>query len=115
MVGTNFGLWLKRQLERREMSRPEFARAIGKSPARISEWINGRRVPDPVSCDLIADALKLDLDFVLWQAGHRPATREVDPEDPKIEIYGLVDRVKWTPANLKMIRRILRTMIEEGE
>lgn len=110
-----FGLWLKRQLDRRDMTRPEFARAIHKSPARLSEWINGKRIPDPKSCDLIADALGVDLDLVLWQAGHRPPTKEIDPEDPKIAIYGLVDRVHWTPGNVKLVTRVLRTLLEEEE
>lgn len=110
-----FGLWLARQIDRRELTRPQFARAINKTPARISEWITGARVPGPKSCDLIADALGIDLDLVLFQAGHRPQTQPTDPDDPKLMIYGLVNRVRWTPANVKMATRVLRTMIEETE
>ena len=110
-----FADWFRKQLDRRDLSQADFARLIDMSTGTVSNWATGRRVPDPASCDLIADALGLDLDLVLWQAGHRPPTKEVNPDDPKMEIHGLVDRVPWTPANLKMARRVLRTMIEEVE
>ena len=108
-----FGYWLQQQIDSREMSRAEFARRLKRNPSRISEWINGKRIPDPASCDLIADALNLDLDLVLFQAGHRPMTQPVSPDDPRVDIHGLVDRVNWTPGNVKMITRILRTMLED--
>ena len=79
----------------------------------VNRWTRGERIPSPASCDLIADVLRLDLDVVLWQAGHRPQTRQVDPDDPTIEIIGLVERVKWTPTKLKIVRGVLRPMIDE--
>ena len=108
-----FAKWFQRQLDRRELTRSDFARAVDKAPARVSEWANGKRIPDPTSCDLIADALGVDLDVVLFQAGHRPMTQPVSPDDPRVDIHGLVDRVTWTPGNVKMITRILRTMLED--
>ena len=109
----NFQKWFQRQLKRREMSQAEFARFSSIPQSTVNTWWKGNRVPDSDSCDLIADALGVDLDLVLWQAGHRPMTQPVSPDDPRVDIHGLVDRVEWTPGNVKMITRILRTMLED--
>lgn len=110
----SFATWLRRQLARRDWTQADFARRLNVGTDLVSRWATGKRTPDPKSCDLIADALGVDLDIVLWQAGHRPQTQPIDPSDPRIDIHGLVDRVNWSPGNVKLITRVLRTMIEEG-
>lgn len=109
-----FGTWLKRQLTRRDLTQSDFARAIDRSPGRVSEWIHGKRIPDPQTCDVIADALLIDLDLVLFQAGHRPLERRTDPDDPALEIHGLVDRVDWSiPSNVRLARSVLTELVRE--
>lgn len=115
MPNATFGPWLKKRLISKDLTESEFARLLDRPASMVNRWVRGERIPSTQSCDLIADALGLDLDMVLWQAGHRPPTKELDPEDPRIEIHGLVDRVHWTPGNIKMARRVLRTMLEEEE
>ena len=95
------------------MTQADLARKLNIGTAVVSRWVTGKRIPSPRYCDLIADALGVDLDLVLWQAGHRPMTTPVSPDDPRVDIHGLVDRVDWTPGNVKMITRILRTMLED--
>lgn len=51
----SFGRWLQRQLDRRQWSQADLVRAGGFSRSAVSEWVRGGRVPDPASCDLIAD------------------------------------------------------------
>lgn len=62
----------------------------------MSAYINGHRVPDPDTCDKIADVLSIDLDLVLWQAGHRPNIDVIDPDDPATTIISLAKRVDWS-------------------
>jgi len=93
MNDESFGGWLKRQLQRREWSQAKFARQGNFSPSSVSAWINNERVPDPGSCDLIADALGLDRDLVLAIAGHRPVE---DDDSPLVrEFIAKVRRVDW--------------------
>jgi transcriptional regulator with XRE-family HTH domain len=76
MAGNAFGVWLERQLRSRELTQSEFARRTEVRQGMVSNWITGKRIPDPGSCDRIADALGLPIDEVLIQAGHRPRLGE---------------------------------------
>lgn len=67
-----FSAWLSHQLKQKGLSQSEFARRVKTSTGSVSMWVNGQRVPDPASCDRIADVLFVDVDEVLAIAGHRP-------------------------------------------
>ncbi len=70
-----FSSWLKQQIDSRFPSAAEFARRAGTSTANVARWTrtSGKQViPDPDSCVLIAKALNLAPDYVLYLAGHLP-------------------------------------------
>lgn len=115
MVNASFPGWLRRQLDRREWTQADFARRLDLSPAVVSRWITGRRIPDPRYCDLIADALGVDLDLVLFHAGHRPLTDPPPPDDPRADLHGLVDRINWAnaPGGYEVVTTALRSIIKE--
>jgi len=95
------------------MSQSDFARRLDVSPAVVNRWVLGQRIPSPRYCDLIADALNVDLDIVLFQAGHRPLEKRLDPDDPALEFHGLIDRIDWTlPGTQKMARSVLRNLVD---
>src|SRR5690242_15637061 len=64
-----FGAWSQRQLERREWTQSDLSRRSGISHGRISDWVRDVRLPNPDSCDKLADALGIELDEVLARAG----------------------------------------------
>ena len=66
------------------MSQIALATKAGLSKSSISAYVNGERVPDPASCDRIADAVGINLDVVLSQAGHRPQVERVPASDQKL-------------------------------
>lgn len=71
----HFSSWLKQQIDSRFPSAAEFARRAGTSTANVARWTRtaGKQVvPDPDSCVLIAKALNLAPDYVLYVAGHLP-------------------------------------------
>jgi transcriptional regulator with XRE-family HTH domain len=108
-----FGNWLRRKLKDQGMSQSDLARAMETSTGTVSMWVTGKRVPDPDSCDRIADVLLLDLDVVLFQAGHRPLTQHLSPDDPALEFHGLIDRIDWNlPGTQKMARAVLRQLVD---
>jgi transcriptional regulator with XRE-family HTH domain len=94
MGGATFADWLARELVRREMSQSDFARKIGASTGRVSEWLSGRRRPSPGSLDKITDALPgADLDYLLSIAGYRPIeTNTEEHRDPLAELISTFDR-----------------------
>lgn len=96
MSTENFSVWLKGQLRRREMTGSDLARKIDRPPSMVNRWTAGDRMPSPASCDLIADALAIDLDLVLFHAGHRPNIDVIDPDDPATTIISLAKRVDWS-------------------
>lgn len=111
-----FGVWLRREIRRAGINQTELARRVGTSGGTVSMWAHDQRVPDPGSCDRIADALGVDLDLVLFYAGHRPLTTPPDPDDPKINVQGLVDRVNWKrarPGDYEVVTTVLRSIIKE--
>lgn len=115
MPNSTFGPWFKRLLEGRELTPADVARLIDKDPSRVSEWINGKRVPNPESCDLLSDKLGIDLDVLLFRAGHRPVMPALDPDDPKMPILGLINKIDWNdPVALRQATRVL-THILEGQ
>ena len=108
-----FAKWFSEQLRWRDLSQAEFARRAGIPQSTVNTWVRGSRVPDPHNCDLIADALRMDIDVVLMQAGHRPDTPRTSPDDAKLLILGLVDRIDWSDnVNLQVALGVLRPLIE---
>lgn len=70
---TPFGVWLLKELQRRELTQADLTRKTGVATGMVSKWIyRPDKTPSPKSCDLIADALMLPVDVVLTAAGHRP-------------------------------------------
>lgn len=106
-------MWLRRQLDRRDWSQADFARRLNVGTGLVSRWMTGKRTPSPRYCDLIADVLGVDLDVVLLMANHRAVTTDLDPDDPRIELEGLVHRVQWNKWRVKQIAGQLRVMVEE--
>jgi hypothetical protein len=81
----------------------------------VSNWYRGERVPDPASCEVIADAFNVDPDMVLIYAGHRPNVEELPPDDPRTDLIALVRRVQWNAEREALIRAQLETMIKRGK
>src|SRR5690606_8121609 len=96
-----FGRWLRERIRSSPYVRnqSEFAQRVGTSTGTVSMWATGKRIPDPASCDRIADVLGVDLDLVLWQAGHRPNVERIDPDDPRTVLTALVNAVDWTQGD----------------
>lgn len=90
----NLQSWLRRQLKRREWLQSELARRTGLSDSSISQYLSGNRIPDPITCDKIADALGADRDLVLALAGHRPPDTPIDPDDPRERVIALIRRAR---------------------
>lgn len=76
-----FGDWLKSVMERRGWANKDLAAAVNTDSGTVSRWRNNRRVPEPESCELIAEALGIDPDIVLVRAGHRRQRRPVEEYD----------------------------------
>ncbi|HKG29549.1 MAG TPA: helix-turn-helix transcriptional regulator [Thermomicrobiales bacterium] len=111
-VGDDFPSWLKRQLHRREWSAAELARRMGVSPARVSEWLAGKYLPNPASCLRLADALNVEPDDVLARAGHREPTEPLAPDDSRSRIIALVKRVQMTPQQADGLEAMLMAWLE---
>lgn len=112
MATNEFGRWLQHQLDRRGWKQADLARKMPATTGTISHWITGKRIPDPASCDLIADVLGIDIDVVLGVAGHRPNVQALDPDSVEAELSGLVHRIAWTEERAATVRMILRQYIE---
>lgn len=74
--GEAFGPWLRRQLQRADMSQAELAERVGKTRAAVSAWITGRAEPREETKQRIAEILGTDLAAVVTRttdvSGGRP-------------------------------------------
>lgn len=111
-MSQNFAQWFVAQLRRREWNQSDFARRTDVPQTTVSAWSRGIRLPDPASCDKIADAFLLPLDDVLVRAGHRPADTVLPPGDPRSHLTALVGRVRWTPERQGAVEALMRQWIE---
>lgn len=68
----NFGDWLLKQLQDRDMSQSELARVAGVSKGTISNLINGTKGAGQESLLAVARALKLPPELVFEKAGIFP-------------------------------------------
>lgn len=109
MTSGTFGDWLAYQLKRRDLSQTDFGTLVGSTQSAVSRWIRNERVPDPESCDRIADALGVDLDVVLLRAGHRPVLLE--ESELVRELCAKVRRIAWTGERELLVRGILDSML----
>lgn len=92
----------------------EAAKRIGVDPSTVRRWVSGDRAPSPAMADLIADALVVDMDFVLSLLDIRPASFDVDPDSPEAQPIPLIRQVDWAsrPGRLEEMQAELRCMIE---
>ena len=106
------GPWIRRQLARREWNAAELSRRMGVGSGRLSEWIGGKRIPNPASCMRLADVFDVDPDVVLTIAGHRVATTPLPADDAKSRIIELVRRAPMTASQAGGLESMLTTWIE---
>lgn len=72
-----FNDWLLTELNNREWSQADLARASGLTTAAISKYINGR-IPDKTALQKIAKALNYPPTFIFRKAGILPPQPEID-------------------------------------
>lgn len=108
----DFGVWLDRQLSRREWSQADLARRLNVQNATVSRWISGVRQPDTESCERIADVLFLDVDEVLAIAGHRPCDIDIDPDAPGEQIAVMARRISWSEDRYESVRDLFTGWLE---
>lgn len=72
-----FGSWLRRQLQRADMSQADLAAELGKTRAAVSAWITGRAEPRDETKARIAEILGTDLASLVTRAVDVPVDRPV--------------------------------------
>jgi transcriptional regulator with XRE-family HTH domain len=75
---TTFADWLTQELNQRDMSPADLARAMRKDQGIISRLLRGERNPNPETLTAIARALRLPPETVFRAAGLLPPVSEVD-------------------------------------
>jgi transcriptional regulator with XRE-family HTH domain len=107
-----FSAWVRQQLRRRGWNDAELARQLDMPSGTVSRWLRGERQPSTRSCDLIADVFGVDVDLVLTLAGHRPQPGVVQPDDPRMDLIAMLNRVQLTPDRLAGLEGTLRAWLE---
>lgn len=119
MSDSAFAPWLARELRRREWSQADLARKLNPEKDRpgtgaVSMWVTGSRIPSPQSIERIADVLRVDVDYLLTLAKHRPEVFDVDPDSAEAQLIPLIRQIDWAsrPGRLEEMQAELRMMIE---
>jgi transcriptional regulator with XRE-family HTH domain len=107
---TNFGEWLKLQLEERDMKQSELAEKIGVQPPQISRIISGEREPTTDVLTKIAHALRIPRKVILRVVDIMPP----DPdEDPWVEEMSY--KISLLSPSLRSVAERLIDSLAEGE
>lgn len=117
MTDVDFGRWLKQQLRSHGMKQADLARKMQTSTGSVSMWARGKRIPEPYSCDRIADALGMSNDAVLTAAGHRPPDIDDEADPRRQELVSLArlisdDRLDEALAVMRAFKRRSRRLPE---
>lgn len=110
-TGSEFGVYLKQRMSELDTNAYQVAKATGLQPGTISHWVNGRRLPSPESCAILAEALALDVDDLLTRAGHRPRFR-TDENPARAEIHKMVDQLP--EDEIELMRSLIRWRLSEA-
>lgn len=105
---TSFGVWLERELAERDWLQADLARQIGRRPGAVSRWMHGTK-PDPDACYLIARALGISPQEVLYRAGWVDTPGLDREEGELLAIYRGVD-----DADRDAILRTARALFSVG-
>ena len=108
----DIGSWIRRQMVRRDWSAAELSRRMGASSGRVSEWMSGKRRPNPESCLRLADVFNVDPDVVLALAGHRVASEPLAADDARSRIIDLVRRVNLSQSQAEGLEAMLTAWLE---
>ena len=95
MIKNDFSGWLQLELNNRNWSKADLARASGLSSAQITRIVKREQNPGPESCSEIARAFKMPPEMVFRIAGLLPQESQYPDEPPTlrewIRIYLLAD------------------------
>jgi transcriptional regulator with XRE-family HTH domain len=108
----DLGGWLRKELVRRDWTAADLARRLDVGNGRVSEWMSGKRRPNPQTCIRLANALGVDPDTVLAIAGHRVAPPPL--EDPKEELIALIRLAELSPLMIAGMTAMVREHLTRG-
>jgi len=113
-VTTNFALWLRTQIDERDLSATKLAGMMRVRPSAVSMWLSGERSPTSKSSKAIAVALGIDEDVALVAAGHKSPDPHFDPDGPTARLSPLIEKIDWAsrPGRLEEMENELRFMID---
>ena len=60
-----FSRRLKESLEKKKMSKVEFAKQMGVTPVSVTHWLNDGRTPNAFYLNKMCDVLKVSADYLL--------------------------------------------------
>jgi transcriptional regulator with XRE-family HTH domain len=98
-----FGSWLLEELDKRNMSQSDLARASGVTPSQISHIVSEKRNAGTKSLMKIAQALKLPVDFIFEKAGLLPPNSELSLT--KRTLIGLIKG--FSDSDVRMVMSLL--------
>lgn len=62
---SGFANRLKETLEKKKMSKVQFAQQMGVTPTSVTHWLNDGRIPNAFYVNKMCDVLKVSADYLL--------------------------------------------------
>lgn len=97
------GDWLRQQMERRQLTTHDVARATGLRDQAVYYWLTGRTAPKDEAAGKLAELLgvpevEVRRRFGLWipseQDGHEPAINRSELEQIRADIIDILQRIE---------------------
>ena len=104
--------WLQSEMDKRDWTQSDLARASGLSRAVINKLLNRKTHPNPHTLQAIARAFKMPIESVYRIAGLLP--KETENETFAAEIAHKLKLIQ-SPQRKKTALRLLKALIDEEE
>jgi transcriptional regulator with XRE-family HTH domain len=106
----NFSVWLQTELDKRQWSQAELARAAGLSRAVINKLLNGKTFPQPTTLSSVAHAFKMPVETIYRAASLLPEITAADSFFA--ETTYLLQLIK-NPQRRATVLNLLKALVDE--
>lgn len=108
----NFSEWLQAEVDKRNWSQSDLARAADLNRAVINKLLNGKSHPQPATLEAISRALKIPVEIAYRAAGLLPTTP--DNDDTLEEAIHILKSIQSSQRKVTAIA-LLKALINEEE
>ncbi len=111
-----FSHWLAEKMERRGIKPSQLAAVLEVNHVSVANWLKGKNIPESHNVIKMAEYFKVDPDYVLQLAGHRPAREagELEMLNPELTLV-MRKLARLSKESQELVLNIVTPILEREE